>query len=291
MRDRDGVEFKDQVLIPDFDLNSRGDLSKPEQIQLSIQQELTQIDKLSPWQIAHYIAIENWLTEYENKPESSNLEQVRSYLEVFHHLCEIEAWETAVKILFTDLSICSDRPLHKQLETWGYYQEQINCYEKILNKVNSEYNFILLQGLGYAYCYLGNPEISIKYYQNLLDIAYGRLNKTMQAQAHGGLGRVYYWCLGKYKIAVREYRKQLSIAREINDFEQEAQALDGLGSIYCEFFQFRKSIDYKKQALLIARRIKNLTMEIKILGFLVKKLEIAIKNGVLYTICLIPILL
>ncbi|WP_407894080.1 hypothetical protein [Scytonema sp. NUACC26] len=68
------------------------------------------------------------MKKYKPKPDSTNLEQVKGLLETFYHLCEIEAWEKASKILFTGLNTPTRQPLHNQLNTWGYYQEQISIY-------------------------------------------------------------------------------------------------------------------------------------------------------------------
>ena len=60
----------------------------------------------------HYIAVINWLTDYKPRPDDSNLEKVLGYLEAFHHLCEVEAWEQASKILFIRLNTPTSEVLH-----------------------------------------------------------------------------------------------------------------------------------------------------------------------------------
>lgn len=80
------------------------------------------------WKRTHYRAVVNWLTKYKPKPDASNLEKVRGLVEAFHHLCEVEDWEKAEKILFTRLDTPTNEELHNQLNTWGYYREQIELY-------------------------------------------------------------------------------------------------------------------------------------------------------------------
>ncbi len=41
-----------------------------------------------------------WLNDYEPEPDATKLEQVRGYLEGFHHLCELSAWKEAARLLF-----------------------------------------------------------------------------------------------------------------------------------------------------------------------------------------------
>lgn len=54
---------------------------------------------ISPRELDHYIAVENWLTDYEPKSDATNIEKVSGYLEAFYHFCEAEALLEAGKIL------------------------------------------------------------------------------------------------------------------------------------------------------------------------------------------------
>ena len=38
----------------------------------------------------HCRAIINWLSRYQPTPEATNLDQVKGYIEAFHHLCAID---------------------------------------------------------------------------------------------------------------------------------------------------------------------------------------------------------
>ncbi|MBC1238648.1 pilus assembly protein PilF, partial [Nostoc sp. 2RC] len=83
-------------------------------------------------QLDDYIAVINWLTDYEPNPDAPNLEKVRGCLEAFHHLCQVEAWVKASNLLFTRLNTIEKEELHNQLNTWGYYHEQYDLYTKLL---------------------------------------------------------------------------------------------------------------------------------------------------------------
>lgn len=82
--------------------------------------KFTQLSRLKR---AHYRAVKNWLTKHRPNTDASNLEMVRGYLEAFHHLCEVKAWEEASTILFTHLNTPTNEQLHNQLYTWGYYSD------------------------------------------------------------------------------------------------------------------------------------------------------------------------
>lgn len=89
-----------------------------------------------------YRAVVQWLTDYKPKSDATNLEKVRGYLQAFHHLCTVEDWERASKILFIRLNTPTNEELHAQLNTWGYYSEQIDLYSQILGKISSSLDTI-----------------------------------------------------------------------------------------------------------------------------------------------------
>ncbi|MCL1471051.1 tetratricopeptide repeat protein [Argonema antarcticum] len=255
------LDVKNQASLEGVNFTAGGDLVLN---QLGIDLATPQLADISPWEFAHYMAVENWLTEYQPKPDSSNLEQVRGYLEAFDHLCEVSDWEKASKILFIHLNLAHSKALHEQLGTWGYYREQIEFYINLLHKVNRDLDCICLHGLGWAYCHLGQPRIAIDYHQRLLDVACEIQNRKAEAQARGGLGRIYFWCLDRFEIALQHYQEKLKIAGEICDRQQEIEALDGLASVYSVIGQHQKSIKYCQQALVIASEIGEVEMEVTI---------------------------
>lgn len=231
--------------------------------QLNLNGAISESSEISHWKLFHYSAVESWLLDYHPKPDASNLEKVRGYLEAFHHLCQVENWELARTMLLFSPSL-TQKKLHEQLGTWGYYQEQIELYHQLLDKLNLETNCILLQGLGTAYCFSGDPQTAMQYYQRALKIACETQNAKAEAQAHGGLGKVYTAYTKQDEIALIHYQQQLEIALIIKDREQEGMALEGLGSAYGRLGQFQTSIKIFHQALKVAREIGD--SEIKLLN-------------------------
>ncbi|MGA9383289.1 MAG: tetratricopeptide repeat protein [Phormidium sp.] len=254
------LDIKNQIFLPEISFATGGELLLN---QLGINFKIIQLADISPWEFAHYLAIENWLTEYQPQPDASYLEQVRGYLEAFHHLCELSDWKKASQILFINNNY-NHKALHEELGNCGYYGEQIELYTKLLNKLNGDLDYILLHGLGWVHYNLGQPQIAIDYQQKLLDLACKNHNRKAQAQAKGGLGRIYFWCLNKLDIALEHYQEQLKIACEIGDQKQQIEALDGLANVYTIIGKYQKSIQYCQQALIIASRIKEVEMEVTI---------------------------
>lgn len=248
------VDSVQQTLI-DFSLSGAIILN-----QLNLDEAITQSTEVSHWQLFHYSAVESWLLDYYPKPNAPNLEKVRGYLEAFHHLCEVENWELAREILLFCPSL-TQKELHEQLGLWGYYPEQIELYFQLLDKLDLETNCVVLQGLGTAYCYLGEPKTAIQYYKRVLETAQKNHNSKAEAQAHGGLGKVYSAYIKQYQSALLHYQQQLEIALRIKDREQEGIALEGLGDVYCNLGQFQTSIKFCQQALDVAREIGDLEME------------------------------
>ena len=228
--------------------------------QLGIKSATSVLADSSPWEFAHYMAIKNWLM-YKPKLNASNLEQVKHYLKVFHHLCEVEAWETACKLI--RLTIPNTKELHEQLGIWGYYNEQIEIYSRLLTKLNLDLDCLWLDGLGAAYSYLGKAQIAIDYHERQLEIAREINNRKAEAQAHGGLGWVYAYCLEKAEEALPHYQEQLKISREIGDRKIEGKSLYGLGYIYniCPPYNHQLSMKYHVDALAVAQEISDQDIE------------------------------
>lgn len=234
--------------------------------------------KLTIEQKADLKAALYWLEVYEPEPESTNLEQVRGYLEAFHHLCELSLWQEAAQLLFiypklkvvdskTSCSLTTKEKLHKQLVTWGYYPVVIELCQGLLGRLNADLECVLLEGLGHANCYQGQIEKAINLHQQQLHLALEIKNKELQGQALKGLG-LCYGRLGKYQTELRYYQQYLEIAYELNDLDNIALSLNKLGNVYGRLGYEKKGIKYKHQALVVAREIGNQRIEAEILGAL-----------------------
>ncbi len=218
------------------------------------------IRKLTVREQAHLKAAFYWLNVYKPEPNASNLEQVRGYLEAFHHLCEISAWESAKQLLFTSTKTGNAKELYEQLRSWGYYSELIELYSRLVGKLNLETDCFCLRGLGGAYSHFGQVLKAMNYHNRELEIAREIGNKLAEAQALGELGGVYS-SLGQHKTALSYLQQKLAVAREIRATKEEGLALGGLGSLHIFKGNYRRGIKYSQQALVIAREIGDREME------------------------------
>jgi tetratricopeptide (TPR) repeat protein len=203
-----------------------------------------------------YKAVINWLTQYHPQPDASNLDKVRGYLEAFQHLCHLEDWEAASKILLTRLNTPSQEELYKQLGIWSYYREQINVCSQILGKLNGSFDINLLNILGNSYYILGDYRRAMDYLQQSLTIAQEIQDDLGQENALVNLGKLYQ-VLGDYSKAIDCHQHSLAIAQEIGDLSGKAQVLTNLGSVYASLGDYSKTIEYSQQSLEIARLINN----------------------------------
>jgi tetratricopeptide (TPR) repeat protein len=213
----------------------------------------------------HYRAVITWLTKYHPQPDASNLDKVRGYLEAFYHLCELENWEAASKILLTRINTPSQEELYKQLGIWSYYPEQIKVCSQILGKLNGSFDINLLNILGNSYYILGDYRRAMDYLQQSLTIAQEIQDDLGQENALVNLGKVYQ-VLGDYYRAIDYYQHSLTIVQEIGDLRGKAQALTNLGSVYVSLGDYSKTIEYSEQSLAIAREIRNRQGEGEALG-------------------------
>lgn len=100
---------------------------------------------------SHYRAIVNWIEKYTPEEKASNLEKVKGLLESFSHLCQIQDWEKAKRILTFSVNTLNKAELHECLHRWGYYQEQISMYESLIRIDDSQLKDLVLNGLGITY--------------------------------------------------------------------------------------------------------------------------------------------
>lgn len=217
------------------------------------------------WKTDHYIAAQMWRTAYQPEPDASNLEQVRGYLEAFHHYCEVQDWESAGKILLIPFDTLTNYELHKQLGTWGYYREQIQLYSQLRGKLNSKWEAWCLNGLGNGYKDLGKYWQAIDYYEKCLAIAQDMGDFAGQATVLDNLGIVYNH-LGQYEKAINYHQQALSIARSIGDRVREGNSLGNLGNLCNQIGYYSQAIEFCNEHLLIAREINDIVGEGTTLG-------------------------
>lgn len=206
------------------------------------------------WKRTHYRAVINWLTKYEPQAIASNLEKVRGYLEAFHHLCEVEEWEKAWIILTTHLTSQNLGKLHDQLAVWSYYQYEIEFYSRILGKLDSKRETILLNNLGNAYRFQGNYKLAIEYHEQALAIAQTIGEKHQIGRALAGLGNAYC-CRGEYSCGIDYYKQSLENLQDTEDKTAKGAVLGNLGFAYSCIEDYRTAFDYFQQCLNVARAV------------------------------------
>jgi len=204
-----------------------------------------------------------WLTIYQPEPGASNLEKVKGYLQAFRHFGKMGEWEKASQILLIKVPPV-DEDLGTQLRMWGYCEECIQLYSRLLGKLEQRWDGICLTGLGLAYDALGEYHKAIEHHQQSLQIAREIGDRSGEGRALGNLGNAYL-SLGEYE---REYDKamdydqqSLQIAREIGDRSVEGIVLGNLGNVYLSLGEYNKAMEYFQQSLQIAREIGDRSVE------------------------------
>ncbi|MEP1079313.1 tetratricopeptide repeat protein [Leptolyngbya sp. PL-A3] len=246
--DRSKLNFKEKSFQPIINFTVGGKLTE---ISSTLQDGLPEEDFISLYKISHYLAAETWQTNYALKDNLPNLEKIRDKLEAFYHFSEASLWRKARDVVLKPLDLLDRITLLEQLDNWAYYHELIDISSKLLEKTDDSLDCILLGYLGSSWGYLGENEPAISYYEAQLETALKLQDFERQAQAYGGLGRVYSWCLGDYNQAICFYKRQLEIGITIGNRKQEAMALAGLGNCYDYIGQLKNAIQSLKRALLI----------------------------------------
>jgi tetratricopeptide (TPR) repeat protein len=218
----------------------------------------------------HYRAIINWITKYQSQPNTSNLEKVKGYLEAFHHLFEIAAWNQALKILVINITQPENEQLHNQLFIWGYYKNLSELYNRFLNSlanINPYYKTILLYGMGKVYYAQGYLKKAIEYYQEALELARTVPDYQQESAILNSLGLVYLY-LGNYSKAFDYHWQDLVIAWKNQNYQGQAIALNNLGLIFCQQGKYSKAINYQQESLRILHQSYNPLVEGRVLGSL-----------------------
>ncbi|WP_353933029.1 tetratricopeptide repeat protein [Okeanomitos corallinicola TIOX110] len=204
----------------------------------------------------HYRAITNWLTKYELNKDTSNLEKVKGLFETFYHFCEVEAWLEAKQIMLVRIDTPTNEELHEQLQTWGLYQETINFYNKLLGKLDYQWEAISLTGVGKINNDLGYFNTSIKYLRDGLSIAQQIGAISIERNILTNLGKTYHF-LGNNSDALEANIESLNIAKKIGDRIGESLVMSDLGIIYNAIGDNKKSLYYLQKSLDITQSTEN----------------------------------
>lgn len=221
------LSFQD---IPNLSYDSTGQLilARSEEVRAK-----KSIKKLSIQREAHVKAVIYWLQLYQ-PIDSSDFEQVKKYIEAFHHLCKIEAWQEAYQLFSLNIppSSCT---IYESLGLWGYYREQIEMGNCLLNKINSEVDYLCLLELATAHRELGEFSQAFNFYQKILYLLepINNYNFSRICKIYSGLGSTNYY-MGNLKLSIYYHEKQLYISKKIKSKIEMFNAMLNLGR--CWFF-------------------------------------------------------
>ena len=210
------------------------------------------------WQKAERQAAYLWLTDYQCQTNAPNVETVRGYLEAFNHYLEAEDWASAAVIPYTKIGI--DNELHQQLFIWGYFQELVPLYHKLLLIMHKTENQTgkgtTLGALGTVYHNLGMSEQSLNFQQQYLVIMREIKDLDGEGRALGNLGNVHHY-LGQYEKAIDFHQQHLVITQKTGDHKNEGCAFANIGNVYHELGQYEEALNYNQQALVINEAMNN----------------------------------
>jgi tetratricopeptide (TPR) repeat protein len=228
---------------------------------------------------AHQLALDYYLAHLPVPPWES-LEDLKEYLEAFHHAGELGEWQLAYDILnedrggeekdksvnsFLDLQGFyrkqgeeKNKSVNSFLDLQGFYRKQADHYEQVIAGSQREQVCYRnsLNRLGICFLNLGQYEKAIAYHQQSLEISEAMGDQQEVAISLGNLGNCYN-CLGQYEKAIALYQQYHDISEEIGYRRGVANSLCGLGNCYNCLGQYEKAIAYHRQCLYISKEIED----------------------------------
>ena len=211
---------------------------------------------------AHQQAIQFYQSQFKARQEWQTVEDVREYLEVFYHCCQLGEYEGAF------YAIRRGDNVDNFLSLRGENQLCVELYQELVahltNKQDWRYT-ASLTSLGNAYHSLGRYEQAISFYQQSLEIQQDIGDRLGEAASLGNLGAAYH-SLGRYEEAISYHQQSLEIKRQIANRLGEAASLGNLGAAYNSLGRYEEAISYHQQSLEIEREIGDRLGEAASLG-------------------------
>ena len=213
------------------------------------------VQQLSRWQRTHYRAVKNWLVNYRINSSASRIEQIKGCLEAFFHLKEVEDW-LGMKIILQAEMDDSGYELHEQLHIWGYYQEQISTYEKLLGRLDRALDSTILSGLGITSHTLGRYEQAIAYYERDLEIAEQLEDVDREVSALSNMALAYHF-LKEYGMAQECHDRCLAKVDQIVNLAKRGAVFGNLGLTYKAKDDDERALECFERHLELARQAEN----------------------------------
>ncbi|MBD2484387.1 tetratricopeptide repeat protein [Planktothrix sp. FACHB-1365] len=204
---------------------------------------------------AHQKAIEFYQSRFKSRDHWQTVDDVREYLEVFYHWCELGEYKAAFDVIYD--GSYNDNCVAKFLELRGNNQLRTELYQELVEHLTDKQDWrycASLISLGNAYRFLGRYEEAISYYEQSLEIERKIGNRQGETASLNGLGNVYN-SLGRYEEAISYHQQSLEIYREIADRGGIAISLGNLGAAYNSLGRYEDAISYHQQSLEIKREI------------------------------------
>jgi len=207
---------------------------------------------------AHQLALDYYLAHLPVPPWES-LEDLKEYLEAFHHAGELGEWQLAYDILNEDRGgEEKDKSVNSFLDLQGFYRKRAELYEEIIAGSQREQvcyrNSLIL--LGNCYDFLEQYEKAIAHHQQHHDISEEMGDRQGVASSLGNLGNCYN-NRGEYEKEIAYLQQCLEIMKVIGNQSGIATSLDNLGCSYHDLGEYKKAITYHQQSLEIYQVIGN----------------------------------
>jgi len=205
---------------------------------------------------AHQLALDYYLAHLPVPPWES-LEDLKEYLEAFHHAGELGEWQLAYDILNEDRGgEEKDKSVNSFLDLQGFYRKQADHYEQVIAGSQREQVCYRnsLSYLGSCYRSLGQYEKAITYHRQCFYISKEIEDWQGVATSLCGLG-ICYKSLGQYEKAISYHQKCHDISEAMSDWKGVAISLGNLGNCYYDLVQYEKAIDLYQQYHDISEKI------------------------------------
>ncbi|GBF54898.1 tetratricopeptide protein [Microcystis sp. 0824] len=206
---------------------------------------------------AHQLALNYYLAHLPVPPWES-LEDLKEYLEAFHHAGELGEWQLAYDILNEDRGgEEKDKSVNSFLDLQGFYRKQADHYEQVIAGSQREQVCYRnsLSYLGSCYRSLGQYEKAIAYHRQCLDISKEIEDWQGVATSLCGLGNCYK-SLGQYEKAIFYHQQCHDISEAMGYRRGVASSLGNLGNCYYDLGQYEKAIDLYQQYRDISEKIR-----------------------------------
>ncbi|CAD5978635.1 Tetratricopeptide repeat protein 28 [Planktothrix tepida] len=202
---------------------------------------------------AHLKAIQFYLSRFKSRDQWQTVEDVREYLEVFYHWCELGEYKAAFDVIQDGDNV------NNFLNLRGNNQLLAELYQELVEHLTDKQDWLYtasLTSLGNIYNSLGRYKEAISYCQQSLEIYREIGDRGGEASSLCNLG-IAYNCLGRYEDAISYHQQSLEIDREIGDRDGIAGSLCNLGNVYNFLGRYEEAISYYQQSLDIQPEIRN----------------------------------